>query len=584
MIFKPLQRRIVRGTLKSDMIVKELKKLVQKALKEDIEVVFEHPENPEHGDYSTNVALILGQQSGQNPKDIAEKLQESIKKTEIISKIEVAGPGFLNFFLSKEYFVGELKEIVRQKEKYGSGKEKKTIVIDYSSPNIAKAFGIGHLRSTIIGRAIYNLYGFLGWKTVGINHLGDWGTQFGKLLYQIEKEGLKENDFTNEKLEELYVQFHKDELEGGNRQQLEEEARVWFKKLEDGDKKARKLWKTVKNISIKEFNRIYELLGIKFDYVLGESFYEPMLKEIVEEAKKKGLVKKSRGALIVEFPEEKLPPAILLKSDEATNYFTRDLATVKYRLKKWKPDTIIYEVGAEQTLHLKQVFWAVELLGWAKREKFKHVAHGLYRTQQGKFSTRKGQTIHLEEVLEDAIARAKEIIEKSETARGLSVKEKDNVAKTVGIGSVKYNDLMQHPSSDIVFDWDKILNLKGNSAPYLQYTYARCKSILLQSSLARVSYSHLTESKISTEEEKVLRLLYRFPEVVRDAAENFSPNLVASFVFDVAQAYNNFYNTHRVLQAETEEVKQFRLVLTKACAQIIQNSLSLLGIKTVERM
>ena len=245
------------------------------------------------------------------------------------------------------------------------------------------------------------------------------------------------------------------------------------------------------------------------------------------------------------------------------------------------------EVGVEQSLYFRQLFFKVELLGWAKREKFKHVAHGLYRTKEGKFSTRKGQTIHLREVLEDAVLRASKIIEQSETTRGLSQKEKEEVARVVGIGAVKYNDLMQHPSRDIVFDWDKILNLKGNSAPYLQYTYARCKSILRQSkpksSLLHSSrvFGHI---KVSPEEERLLRLLYRFPEVVRDAAKNFSPNLITTFVFGLAQAYNNFYNIHRVLQAETKEQKSFRLLLTAATAQIIQNSLKLLGIKTLERM
>jgi len=560
------------------MIVQELEKLVKKALKEDVEVVFEHPENPEYGDYSSNIALVLGQQSKQNPKELAEKIAHSIQKNKEVERIEVAGPGFLNFFLTEEYFLKELQKIVKQKEMYGAAQEKKTILIEYSSPNIAKPFSIGHLRSTVIGQAIYNLYKFLGYKTIGDNHLGDWGTQFGKLLYQIKKDGLEKEELSVEKMEELYVRFHE---EAGHDDEMEEGARIWFKKLEQADKEARSIWERARKTSLKEFERIYKLLEVKIDNALGESFYEPMLKDIVAEVKKKGLAKKSRGALIVEFPQEELPPVILLKSDEATNYFTRDLATVKYRLEKWNPDLIVYEVGAEQSLYFKQVFWTAELLGWAKRDRFRHVAHGLYRTKQGKFSTRKGQAIHLEKVLEDAVARASEIIEQSETARGLSLKEKEEVARVVGIGAVKYNDLMQHPSRDIVFDWDKILNLKGNSAPYLQYTYARCRSILRQSNLSRLSFSNLSLAK---EEIVLLRLLYRFPEVVRNAASSFAPNLVASFVFDVTQAYNNFYNTHRVLQAETKKQKSFRLLLTAATAQIIQNSLKLLGIRTLERM
>lgn len=568
------------------MITEDIKNLIQKALSdlqfEVEEVALEHPENPEHGDYSTNVALILAKQLGKNPREVADDITAKLKaqSPEFLLKIEVAGAGFVNFFLSPQHFLKELREILKRKEKYGAGKSKKAIVVDYSGPNIAKPFGIGHLRSTIIGQAVYNLYKFQGWKTIGDNHLGDWGTQFGKLLYQVIQEKKENQALSVEELEQIYVRFHAEAQQDAS---MEDGAREWFKKLEQGDKQARRIWKVIREVSLKEFDRVYKLLDLKIDYALGESFYEPMLKDIIEEAKSTGLAKESRGALIIEFPEDKLPPAILLKSDEATNYFTRDLAAVQYRLSRWKPDLVVYEVGSEQSLHLQQVFFTAELLGWAKRDLFRHIAHGLYRTETGKFSTRKGQTIHLEEILKEAIERAREIIERSETARGLSEKEKEKVAKAVGIGGVKYNDLMQHPSRDIVFDWDKILNLKGNSAAYLQYTYARCKSILRRSKLS-LPKAKLSLPKFSAEEMALLRLLYRFPEVVQEAAEKFSPNLVCNFVFDVAQRYNLFYSTNPVLKAETKELQGFRLLLTAAVAQIIENSLMLLGIKTLERM
>ena len=563
------------------MIQEELKKTIEKAIGE--RAVLEHPANPEHGDYSTSVALVLATKLDKNPRAIAEELVSKIRseKSKLFDRVEIAGPGFINFFLSRECLFNELTSILREKEKYGRRKMKGTVVIDYSGPNIAKPFGVGHLRSTIIGQVLYNLHAFLGYKTIGDNHIGDWGTQFGKLLYQIKKEGLEKGDLSIQQLEELYVRFHQ---EAEHDETMEEGARAWFKKLEDGDTEARQIWKKARDTSLKEFEHIYKLLEVKIDNTLGESFYEPILKNVVEEVKKKGLAKKSRGAWIVEFPNEELPPAILLKSDEATNYFTRDLATIQYRLKKWKPNLILYEVGAEQSLYLKQLFWTAELLGWAKRERFHHVAHGLYRTKEGKFSTRKGQTVHLEEVLEDAINRAREIIEQSETARGLPTKEKETVAKAVGIGAVKFNDLLQNPSGDIVFDWDKMLNLKGNSAPYLQYTYARAKSILRKSNLARPSYSHLGPAKFEKEEMDVLRYMYRFPEIVAEAAKLFSPNLVAQFAVELAQKYNAFYNKLPVLQAETEEQKQFRLTLTSSVAQLLQNSLHLLGIETLERM
>ncbi|MBI2123639.1 MAG: arginine--tRNA ligase [Candidatus Wildermuthbacteria bacterium] len=587
-------------------IQEELRKFILGSLQKheffvDAPVVFEHPENAEHGDYSTNIALVLAKKLGKNPREVAESIVKAtsykLQATNFVEKVEVAGPGFINFFLSKEYLIKELDEIVKQKEQYGAGSEKKKIIVEYSSPNIAKPFGIGHLRSTIIGQAIYNLYKFLGYKTIGINYPGDWGTPHGKILYQLYKDlelkgkSLKDQrrmlqDLTVAHLEFFYVEFNKDAALNPS---LEEEARNWFKKLEQGDKEARMIWEQTRVISLKEFDRIYDLLDVKIDNIIGESFFEDKMEEVVQDFKKKGLAQESQGALIVSFPNDVLPPAMLLKSDGATTYFTRDLANMKYRITKWKPNSIVIETGVEQVLHFQQVFLASKLVGYAKDEELVHVSHGLYRTKEGKFSTRKGQTIHLEGVLKEAVDKAREIIEQSETTRGLSEQEKIEVAKAVGIGGIKYNDLSQHPSGDIVFDWGKILNLKGNSAPYLQYTYARCKSILRKaqgsgtSNLPRASFK-LALGKLSQEEVTLLRLLYRFGEVVQEAAEKFSPNLVCSFVFDLAQRYNLFYNTNPVLKAESEEVKNFRLLLTASVAQVIKNGLSLLGIAAPEKM
>jgi arginyl-tRNA synthetase len=581
------------------MIKDALQKLIREACVElhfEVgEIALEHPENPEHGDYSTNVALVLAKDLAKNPQEVAEEIigKLKIEDWKFLNKVEVAGSGFINFFLSREYFFREVQKILKKKEKYGAGSEKKKIIVEYSSPNIAKPFGIGHLRSTLIGQAIYNLYKFLGHKTIGINYPGDWGTPHGKILYQLEEKLLKRKgdkkrkeilaNLTIQDLESLYVEFHQNTTP-----HMEEGARTWFKKLEQGDRGARGLWGKTRKISFKEFERIYNLLDVKIDTIIGESFFEDKMEEVIQDFKKKGLAQESQGALIVSFPNDALPPAMLLKSDGGTTYFTRDLANMKYRISKWKPNSIVIETGVEQTLHFQQVFLASRLIGYAKDEELVHVFHGLYRTREGKFSTRKGQTIHLEEVLKEAIDKAREIIEQSETARGLSEQEKIGVAKAVGIGGIKYNDLSQHPSGDIVFDWGKILNLKGNSAPYLQYTYARCKSILRHSKLSSVKLSsaklQLSRAKFSGEEEGVLRLLYRFPEVVREAAEKFSPNLLCNFVFDLAQRYNLFYNTNPVLKAETEEVQNFRLALTAAVAQVIKNGLSLLGIKTLERM
>jgi arginyl-tRNA synthetase len=572
-----------------------MKEKIKKIIQNSIEKLFpqikifefqvEHPEKRDLGDYATNVAFLIAKQLKESPIQIANQIASTlIQKEKVFEKIEVKEPGFINFFLSFNFIFEELKRILKEKENYGKKEfgKGKTVIIDYSSPNIAKPFGIGHLRSTIIGQALYNIYKFLGSKVIGDNHLGDWGTQFGKLIFAIKIWGKKKiKDYSVEELEGLYVKFHK---EAKKNPQLEEEGRKWFKKLEEGDGEAKRIWKILVKTSLKEFERIYKLLGVKFDFALGESFYEPMTKEIIKELKEKKVARESQRALIVEFPQNELPPVIVQKSDGTTTYFVRDLATIKYRLKKWNPDLIIYEVGIDQKLHFQQLFKTVEILGWSRKTKFVHVAHGLYRTKTGKFSTRKGETVHLEDVLKEAIERAKEIIEKSETSRGLSEREKEKISKVIGIGAVKYNDLSQHPSKDIIFDWEKVLNLKGNSASYLQYTFVRCQSVLRKVKKLQIENLKLQMEKLKKEEIDILREIYKFSEVVQEAAERFSPNLICNFVFDLAKKYNLFYDLYPILKEKEKEIKKFRLTLTKAVSIIIKNSLLLLGIEVPEKM
>lgn len=577
------------------MIKEKIEKLLKNVLKEwlerdvffqvEKEIKVEHPEKETHGDYASNLALVLAKYLNKNPFEIGREISENvkIKNSKLFEKVEVVQPGFLNFFLKEKIFFEEIKKILKEKEKYGqkTQKKKRTMIIDYSSPNIAKPFGIGHLRSTIIGQAIYNVYKFLGWKVIGDNHLGDWGTQFGKLIYQIKKTKKDPTRLTIEEMEKLYVQFHQ---EAEKNPTIEEEGRRWFQKLEKGDKEAKKIWQICVKVSLKEFSRIYQILGVKIDYALGESFYEPMLKEIIEEAKRKKIAKESEGALVIEYPKKtNLPPAIILKSDGATTYFTRDLATIKYRIKRWRPDLIVYEVGAEQTLHFRQLFEAVNLFGWSKKTKFVHIAHGLYRKTDGKFSTRRGETVHLEDILEEAIKRAKKILEQSEAGKKFSEKEKEKIAKIVGIGAIKYNDLSHHYSGDIIFDWEKMLNLKGNSAPYLQYTFVRCQSVLKKSK-EKIELRKLIPIPLLEEEKNVLKTIFHFPEVVEEAAERFSPNLICNFAFDLAQKYNLFYDSLPILLAKEKERRILRLALTQATAQILKNSLSLLGIDLPDKM
>lgn len=563
----------------------EIESLVREAAKKlydlDVDPVIEHPAQESHGDYATGIAMDLAKKLKKKPLEVAGELKSQISDLEfpIIQSIEVAPPGFLNFWLASTALAGEVNEVNKQKDRYGSSAtgRGRTVVIDYSSPNIAKRFGIGHLRSTVIGQALYNLDKIHGFRVIGDNHLGDWGTQFGSLLAQISNQHLAISNLTIDKLEELYVDFHQ-RAEGDPK--LMEEARAWFKKLEEGDQEARSLWKAVVSVSIKEFDRIYALLGVKFDYAYGESFYEDKMPSVIKEVRGKGLSKKSEGAEIVEF--ENLPPAILVKSDGTTTYFTRDLATIKFRLEKWQPQFITYEVGADQKLHFQQVFETIKRLGWADGVTLRHVAHGLIRLpadrqdlRSGKMSTRRGQTIKLEDVLDEAIRRAGKLIGSS---AGLGATE-----KAVGIGAIKYFDLMHQPQTDIIFDWEKLFLLEGNSGPYLQYTYARAMSVLRKANaLKPLAVSH--KPLASEAESPLLRYIYRFPEALDDAAENYSPNLICNYLFELAQRFNSFYDKAPIIKAESEELKALRLALTSATAQVVKNGLTILGIETPERL
>lgn len=536
----------------------------------------EATENSDFGDYSSNIALqheyrvsSIGSPR-QNAEAIVEKLKTNKKLLSLADRIEIAGPGFINFWLRKDVLVDNLLQIASEKEKFGISDigRGKTVVIDYSSPNIAKSFGIGHLRSTIIGQALYNLYRALGYEVVGDNHLGDWGTQFGKLLYMIDKEKLKKFDIA--RLEELYIEFHQLAEKDPD---LEEKAREWFKKLEEGDPTAKSIWQKCVDVSVKEFNRIYDILGVKIDFAFGESYYEGEMRGLMNDARVQRFIEAGEdGAEIIELSQFGIKtPLMFLKKDGTTTYATRDLATIKFRVRKWNPDLIIYEVGVEQTLHFRQVFAAARLLNLVNDSvELIHTAHGLYLAPDGKkFSTRKGKTIKLEEVLDEAIARAKKL--------GSSTRE---LAKQVGIGAIKYYDLMHAVQSDVVFDWEKMMNLEGNSGPYLQYTVARCNSVLAKSDK---SLNKLENGKWQMENEEltVLRSLIRFPEIISMSAKMYSPNLLCSYLYDLAQKYNSFYNKDKIIGSDNEE---FRLALTNGVGQVLKNGLAILGIQAPERM
>lgn len=545
-------------------------------------IKIEHPVNESFGDYSTNVAMILAKKEDKNPADLAReikyKLDEIVDKTDVIEKIETVG-GYINFYLKTDYLKKEAEKInfeVEYRNDLGEYGKEKTVVIDYSAPNIAKPFGIGHLRSTNIGQALYNIYKILGWKCIGDNHLGDWGTQFGKQIAAIKKWGSTKQNLTIEELEKLYVKFH-DEAEKDK--VLEDEGREWFAKLEKGDKEARDLWQKCVDISMNEFDRVYEILGVKIDIANGEAFYEKMLPTVTKEIIDKGITKNSQNALIVEFSD--MPPAMLKKSDGATTYFTRDMATIKYRVDNWNPDLIIYEVGAEQKLHFRQVFRVASMMGWIDEGKLVHIGHGLIRWATGKFSTRKGDTIHLSEVINKAIEKAKEVAEKSAVVKEMPAAEKEEMFRIVGIGAIKFNDLLSDPKKDIVFDWKRIMSLDGNSGPYVQYTYARCQSVLRKTKILEQKDIEELPKEIAKEEEALLREFYRFEEKIIEAAERYNPSIIAEYLLSVARKYNEFYDKHRIIDTK-EEV--FRIFLTKTTASALHLGAELLGIKTVEKM
>jgi arginyl-tRNA synthetase len=575
-----------------------------------------HPKDEAHGDYATNLALLLAKKLGKNPREVAEKLITSLHNDTFLAtlidttKIEVAGAGFINFTLKTEYLLGEMRRA--QDENYGrshKGKDKLAIV-EYSSPNIAKPFTIGHLRSTVIGDAVANLLELNGWEVLRDNHLGDWGTQFGKQICAIKHwgniEDIEKSENPVKELVALYVRFHE---EAEKEPLLEEEAREWFKKLEQGDKEARKLWQQCIDWSYAEFRKIYDLLGIQHSDEfnagrgLGESFFEDKMSTVVAELRKRNLlVQGKEGAQLVFFPNDKYSPAMILKKDGSSLYHTRDLATDKYRLDNYHPDLVINEVGAEQELYFKQLFEMEYMLNWYNPGQRVHVMHGMYRFKEGKMSTRKGNVIWLEEVLEEAVGRAwdlQKIISKPDESgyyidsKSLkySIGARKNIvgfgkrlelAEMVGVGALKWNDLKGEAKRDIIFDWDDVLNMKGNSGPFVQYSYARASSILKKFKIDSEPSKTRKPSNFEDSELALMRWLYRYPEVIEEAGRTLSPHMIAGYVYELSARFNSFYQSCRV--EEDGVVNTLRYELTEAVANVLKSGLSALGIAAPEEM
>jgi arginyl-tRNA synthetase len=587
-----------------------------KLTSEKVNFLVEEPENESFGDYSSNVALVTAKILKKNPLDLAEELVEKIDKSKLpeIENIEVVKPGFINFHLSEKYLFSQLEKILKEKETFGSKNIdlNKKVVVEYSSPNIAKPFTVGHLRSTIIGDAIANLLEANGWKVYRDNHLGDWGTQFGKQIYAIKNLGGKNCEDEIERSENpvkelvnLYVKFH-DEAE--KNPELEEKAREWFKKLENGDLEARRLWKKCVDWSWKEFAKIYKELGIEFTenggLGFGESFFEDKIKPVIEELREKNLLKKSEDAELVFYPNDKFPPLMILKKDGATLYSTRDLATDKYRLNNeeyGKDVVIVNEVGNEQSLYFRQLFELEKMLGWVKDGQRIHIKHGLYRFKDAKMSTRKGNTIWLEDVLKEAEKRALNLqshysgIDKDQVItisqkKGISASQhilgyaqRINLMSSVGIGAIKWNDLKRTPEQDIVFDWDEILNMEGNSGPYVQYAYVRTQSVRRKAEAQDIDFEsmQISTSSLEPEELSLMMTIHKFSGVVQKSAENFAPNILCNYLFDLAQKFNLFYQKCKIIGSEQQNS---RLSLTMAVGAVLENGLNLLGIQAPKQM
>ena len=539
------------------------------------------PANSAFGDYTSTIAMQLGKKEKNDPFLIAEKIAQNIEIKDPIGSVKIIRPGFINIILSKNSLQNELETILQNEDKYGSSNkfEGKKVIVEYSSPNIAKPFTIGHLRSTIIGDAIANLLEYMGFKVFRDSHIGDWGTQFGKQIYAIKHWGniddISKSKNPVKELVALYVKFHE---EAEKNPDIEDESRAIFKKLEDGDQEIRNLWQKCIDWSFQEFDRIYAKLGVKFSENngrgYGESYFEDKMKPVIAELNEKKLIKKSKGAMLVEFPSDKLPPFMIMKQDGATLYSTRDLATDKFRLtnpRYGKDVKIINEVGAEQSLYFRQLYETEKMLGWVAEDQRVHVKHGLYRFKDMKMSTRKGNTIWLEEVLEEAIKRAQSLGKKTSSKEDVDV-------SAIGIGALKWNDLKRSSHLDIVFDWDEILSMQGNSGPYMQYTYVRCLSVLKDQNISK-----LEDVQINADELTIMRMLAKFPEVVMNSALQYSPHYVCTYLYELGQKYNLFYQKYNILKAE-KNVKEFRLALTAATAKVIKTGLNLLGIQVVEKM
>ncbi len=548
----------------------------------EIKGFIEIPSNKDMGDYSFP-CFKLAKELRKAPQMIATELKEKLEFDEsTISKVEVVG-GYLNFFVNSEAIAKSVfEEIDIKKENYGSSNigEGKNIVIDYSSPNIAKPFHIGHLRSTVIGNSLYKIYKKLGYNCIGINHLGDYGTQFGKLIegYKRWKDEYNIEENPIDELTKIYIRINNLCKED---ESVLEACRDNFKKLEEKDEYCTVLWEKFRKLSLKEFQKVYDLLDIHFDSLNGEAFYSDKMQEIIDILDRSGKLVESEGARVINLDDKQMPPCLIEKSNGSTTYATRDLAAIMYRARTYNFDKALYVTSYEQILHFRQIFEVAKLLGLDEKyiDGLTHIPFGMVQLKTGKMSTREGNIIKLEDLLNEAISRSKEIMD----TKNPDLENKDEIAKIIGIGAVIFNDLYNSRIKDEIFDWDEMLNFNGETGPYLQYIYVRTNSIIQKAGyipeLKNVDFSELRNENA----DKIIKMLYEFENTIKLSAEKYEPYIIARYLIDLAQAFSSFYNNYKII-SDDKNAQDARLYLTYCVNIVLKSGAELLGMKMPEKM
>ena len=563
-----------------EKIAEKIEKIVS-IPKEQLMQYIEIPKEEVNGDYAFP-CFRLAKELKKSPQIIANDIKNQISEDEIIEKIEVSG-GYLNFHIFKDILVKEVLNEMNKSDEYGKsdiGKEK-NIVIDYSAPNIAKPFHIGHLRSTVIGGALYNIYKYLGYNVIGINHLGDYGTQFGKLIEGYKRWG-EEYDIESDPINELTKIYMRINQECKENEEVLEACRNNFKKLEDGDPYCVELWEKFRELSLKEFQKVYDMLGSKFDSWNGEAFYADKMGEVISILEKTGKLVESEGAKIIDLTESNIStPCIIEKSNGSTTYATRDLAAILYRARTYDYDKALYVTSYEQILHFKQVFEVAKLLGLDEKyiKGLEHVSFGMVILQEGKMSTREGNIVKLEDLLNESISRAEKIIEE----KNPNLENKKDIAKKVGIGAVIFNDLSNSRIKDEIFDWNIILNFQGETGPYIQYTYVRTKSVL--DKIGNIPKIEMVDENqlLDTYSLNVIKILYNFNKILEQVTQKNEPYILSRYLIDLAKAYSNFYNENKII-VEQENIQNARIYLTYCVNRVLKIGANLLGIEMPDKM